>query len=432
MGQFWTPITTESGSILHADSHIYQSTLSNGIRVVSQPSKLSGASICLHVSCGAQYDSNQPDGISHLVEHMLFKGTSSRTAAGLSAGFNELGAWCNASTNIHGASYYLSALSEDIPDAFDLLADMYLNSTFPEEVFETERLVLLNEVRACEDDNDSFFSQQFFEGYLNGHLLGRSAVGTADSLRGISMQQALDYKQAHYVPSRTVVAAAGDIRHDDIVEMVSRQLGMLEDRPAPVKDSSPIIPAVGVVRNHLRDVQQTMFCLAYPAVGECDPKIWTVLLLRQILGGGAGSRLFQEIREKQGLAYGVSASLSEFVEGSIFMLGGSCDASDAQKTVELCHAEALRLAREKVRDEELRHAKRQLRTDLLLDYNNHLNQAFALAAEMGNLGFIRPRAELLKNFESVTANALMQAAAEIFTNSTPRLETLGPDITISF
>lgn len=406
---------------------IYKSTLSNGIRVVSQPSRLSGASICLHVSCGAQYDINQPEGISHLVEHMLFKGTTQRTASELAAAFSAIGTWCNAYTDKTGVSYYLTALPEDIPDAFDLLADMYLNSTFPEEEFKTEKGVILDELRMYDDDNNSFLSKQFFQEYLKGHPLGRSVTGSSESVSAISRQQAVDYKLAQYIPARTIVTAAGRVNHTAVVEMVEQKFGHLKQQADLDKISMPIVPQTGVARHHQREMQQTLFYLGYPAVSPLDPKIWPATMLNQILGCGMGSRLFQQIRERKGLAYSVASTITSFCEGSVFFIYGSCDANAAQKMIDLAHKEALKLAKKKVTPEELKQVKRQMRSSLLLDYDNSLNQAFELASELGNFGFITPRRKILECFEAVSAESVMELAEEIFTGSVPRLESVGPN-----
>ena len=410
---------------------IHQSTLSNGIRVVSQPSKLSGASICLHVACGAQYDASQPAGISHLVEHMLFKGTTQRTAAELAAAFDAIGTWCNAYTDRMGVSYYLTALPEDIPDAFDLLADMYLNSTFPEVEFETEKGVIQDELRLHDDDNNSFLSKQFFQGYLKGHPLGTSVIGSSESVAAISRQQAVTYKQAQYTPARTIVSATGRVSHEAVVAMVEQKLGHLAQEPQVGRASIPIVPQVGIARHHQREMQQTLFYLGYPTIGAYDPKIWPATLLSQILGGGMGSRLFQEIRERQGLAYSVGSSVTQFCEGSIFFMFGSCDSEAAQEAVERCHDEALKLAQRTVTPEELKQCKRQMRSALLLDYDNHLNQAFTLATELGNFGFITPRREILVCLEAVSAASIMELAEEVFAGPAPRLETVGPKAGLS-
>ncbi|GFO70749.1 peptidase M16 [Geomonas limicola] len=413
---------------------IHQSELANGTRIITQPTPgLQGAAIAIHVLSGSRDEDPRIGGASHFIEHLLFKGTKKRSSYQITTELDAIGAQPNACTSQEGVTYYLKALSSDLPQAFDVLSDMFLNSNFPEKEIEMERGVVLEEIKRAEDNPDRFLHNRFASGFWAGHPLGRPVLGTPEVIGSITREQLMQHMQQRYVPKSTVVAAAGNIEHDNIVSLIESYLGSTAARePAP----KPPLPApaqvgVGCARHNMRDMQQVQFYLGYPSLPPTDSRYWSMQLLRLVLGGGMSSRLFREVREERGLAYSVGAYLLEYSDRPAFVVVAGCNSSRAQEAIDVCHREVLKLAKEKLTSLSLDDAKRQARGKLLLSLDDPADWLIPLAKEVGYFGRARTMAEELEQLEAVSPESIVALAEELFTPQLPRLESIGPDMELT-
>jgi len=413
---------------------VHQTELSNGVRVITQPTPgLQGASIAIHVLSGSRDEDPSKGGASHFIEHLLFKGTEKRTSYDITTELDAIGAQPNACTGQEGVTYYLKALSSDLPRAFDVLSDMFLNSSFPEKEIETERGVVLEEIKRAEDNPDRYLHNRFCEGFWEDHPLGRPVLGPPEVIRSISREQLMQHMRERYVPASTVVAAAGNIEHRDIVSLVESYLGGMQTRaPAPAA-----LPAesgrcgLAFARHNLREMQQVQFYLGYPSLAPSDPRYWSLQLLRLVLGGGMSSRLFREVREERGLAYSVGAYMLEYSDRPALVVVAGCNSGRAQEAIEVCHHEVLRLSTEKLSAQILDDAKRQARGKLLLSLDDPSDWLIPLAKEVGYFGRARSMAEELAELDAVTPESVIELAEALFSGNSPRLESIGPEIELT-
>jgi predicted Zn-dependent peptidase len=413
---------------------IHQSELPNGVRVITQPTPgLQGAAIAIHVLSGSRDEDPSIGGASHFIEHLLFKGTEKRTSYQITTELDAIGAQPNACTSQEGVTYYLKALSSDLPQAFDVLSDMFLNSSFPDKEIDTERGVVLEEIKRAEDNPDRYLHNRFAAGFWEDHPLGRPVLGTPEVISAITREQLMKHMRQRYVPRSTVVAAAGNIDHEDIVSLVGGYLGGLQLRepaPAPIPVAAGKI-GIATARHNVREMQQVQFYLGYPSLPPTDSRYWSMQILRLVLGGGMSSRLFREVREERGLAYSVGAYLLEYRDRPAFVVVAGCNSSRAQEAIEVCHGEVLKLSREKLTSQNLEDAKRQARGKLLLSLDDPADWLIPLAKEVGYFGRVRSMTEELAQLEAVTAESIIAIADEVFTGSLPRLESIGPEMELS-
>jgi predicted Zn-dependent peptidase len=413
---------------------VHQAELANGIRVITQPTPgLQGAAIAIHVLSGSRDEDPRIGGASHFIEHLLFKGTEKRSSYQITNELDAIGASPNACTSQEGVTYYLKSLNSDLPQAFDVLSDMFLNSSFPEKEIDMERGVVLEEIKRAEDNPDRFLHNRFAAGFWEDHPLGRPVLGTPEVISAITREQLMQHMRQRYVPKSTVVAAAGNIEHDAIVALVEGYLGATEARePAPA--APPAAQGrygLATARHNLREMQQVQFYLGYPSLKPTDPRYWSMQVLRLVLGGGMSSRLFREVREERGLAYSVGAYMLEYRDRPGFVVVAGCNSSRAQEAIEVCHGEVLKLSREKLTGQTLSDAKRQARGKLLLSLDDPCDWLIPMAREVGYFGRGRCIAEDLAQLEAVTPESIIAIADELFTGTSPRLESIGPELELT-
>lgn len=412
---------------------VHQTTLKNGVRVVTQPTPgLQGAAIAIHVLSGSSDEDPKIGGASHFIEHLLFKGTEKRSSYQITTELDAIGAQSNACTSQEGVTYYLKALSSDLPRAFDVLSDMFLNSTLPEKEIDMERGVVLEEIKRAEDSPDRFLYNRFAAGLWEGHALGRPVLGPPEVIGSITREQLMQHMRDRYVPGATVVTAAGHIDHKEIVKMVEGYLGGMKPRdPAPAPGGGETAMGLAVARHNQREMQQVQFYLGYPSLRPTDPRYWSMHVLRLVLGGGMSSRLFREVREERGLAYSVGAYLLEFRDQPAFVVVAGCNRSRAQEAIQVCHQEVVKLSRERLTPQALEDAKRQARGKLLLSLDDPSDWLIPMAREVGYFGEAHSVGDDLKKLDAVTASSVLEIAAELFTGPLPRLESIGPEMELT-
>jgi len=397
-------------------------TLPNGLRVATdRMDRVATVSLGVFVDAGARHEAEPVNGAAHFLEHMAFKGTSRRSARAIAEEIEAVGGHLNAYTAREQTAYYCKVLREDTPLALDILSDILLNSTFAAEEFERERSVILQEIGQAVDTPDDIVFDHFQETAFPGQSIGRPVLGTAARIEQLQSPAVIEYMRTHYRGPQMVVAAAGNIEHDRLVDLSARAFESLPGDPAPAPE--PARYQGGEYREP-RDLEQLHVVLGFPGVAYEDRDYFAFHVLSTVLGGGMSSRLFQEVREKRGLAYTVYSFFSPFRDGGVFGIYAGTGPREAGELIPVLCDEVQTIG-EVIGEEELKRAKAQLRAGMLMARESTSSRVERLAHDL----FVRGRpiapAETLRRIEHVDAKAVARAARRLI-DGAPTVATLGP------
>ena len=408
---------------------MYRKTvLPNGLRLLSQemPHTMS-VSICLFVGTGSRYETEQLSGISHFIEHVLFRGTEKRpTSRAISESIEGIGGILNGGTDRETTVYWAKAPRDHFVSTLDTLSDMILNSKFDLSDIEKERQVIVEEIHMSEDQPDQKACQLIDTVLWPGHPLGRDIAGTEQTVGAINRDDMGKYMANHYLPENTVVAIAGGLAQKDIIAAVSDQLGGWE--PGPNK-TRPFVPFKGTDGKRLvietRDIEQDHFLLALPALSIADPRRYTESLLNVILGEGMSSRLFSEIRDKMGLAYAIH-SYAEFLKDTgAVTVAASVDPDNLMKALEAVIRE-LNLLKTTLTSHELAKAKELSKGRMALRLEDSRHVASWLGGQEILTGEVLTPEDVIRRIEAVTLSDLKDLADELIHEEKMRLSLVGP------
>jgi predicted Zn-dependent peptidase len=402
---------------------ITKTVLDNGIRVISEHiPHLHSASIGVWVATGSRHEKDSERGISHFIEHMLFKGTERRTARDIAREIDSVGGVLNAFTSRECTCYYAKVLDSFLPKAVDLLADILLNSLFADEEIEKERQVILQEIGMIEDTPDDLIHDLFTRNFWAGHPLGKPIIGTTESVSSFTGAMAHEYRQRRYLPGNIIISAAGRVDHDELVKLLA-PFAALAPGEAEEVGSVPV-PFAGIERFE-RDLEQVHLCLGTRGISHTHADRHAGYLMNTLLGSGMSSRLFQEIRERRGLVYSVYSYLSPHTDvGSLVIYAGAEEGRIAE-VVDLTLAELKRLKREPVPAEELEAARNHFAGHMLLSLESSDNRMTRLAKTELHFGRNIPVEELLEAFRRVTEEDIMALANNLFDDSSLSLALMG-------
>ena len=351
-------------------------TFPNGLRLVMEkiPSVRS-VSLGIWIGTGSKYETPSNNGISHFIEHMLFKGTSNRSAREIAEAFDSIGGHLNAFTSKEYTCYYGKVLDQHLPLAFDVLADMFFNSVFDEKELEKEKNVVLEELKMYEDAPDDIVHDLIAKASFMNNPIGYTILGLEEVLKDLKPQDLREYIDTHYTPANTVIAVAGHFEEEEMIGLVDKYFKSYSPRSmGPTQQESSF------TFEHLhkvKDTEQAHFCLGLPGLPVGDPNIYNLVLLNNILGGSMSSRLFQEIREERGLAYSVFSYHSSFQEtGSLHLYAGTAP-HQLEEVYDLSIRTLQNLAKEGITVKELQNGKEQLKGNLMLSLestNSRMNR----------------------------------------------------------
>lgn len=406
---------------------VRMTTLSNGIRVVSQQIPgMQSAAVGIRNDSSTRNEPADCAGASHFIEHLLFKGTPTRSADQITDEFNSIGARANAYTSQEEVFYYAVALASIIPATFDILADMFVNSWLPEKEVEKERAVVLQEILMNQDTPSRFIYNQFHQGFWQGHPLGSPILGTSESIGAIGRNRLMDYKLSNYLSSAAIVSVAGNVEHDRMVEQAERALGALPTgSPQVKKQEQGWQSAIGENRHFPRPLEQTLFYMGYPLPPAGNQHRHKLAVFNQILGTGMNSRLFREVRERRSLAYTVYSMMSSYTDSAALMIYAGTSADRAQEAVDVCHGEVMRFCEEKVSEEMLAAAKEQIRSARLMALDDCETQVRRISNTTSLLGAPEPVGVSLEAIAAVTAEEVRDMARLLFADVVPRVESVG-------
>ncbi len=396
--------------------------LQNGVAVVSDAMPSSASiSIGVYVGAGARSETVQEHGMAHLLEHMAFKGTTRRSAHAIADEIEAVGGDINAGTSMEQTAYYARVLKEDMGLAVDILADILTNSTFEASELQREQAVIVQEIGAARDAPDDLVFELLQEAAFPDQPIGRSILGTPDTVCGFTRTDVQSFLDTHYRGERLVVAAAGAVEHDAFVAQVQQHFSGLQQPAAP---SSPPCAFVGGVRRLERDLEQVNVALGWGGVRSRDPRIYAAQVFANLLGGGMSSRLFQEIREKRGLCYTISSFHWAYEDTGLFGIHAACAPHETQDLIALIQAELQRAALD-VSQNELDKAKAQLRAGLLMSLESSGARLERLARSMLMHQRLRSVDEMVQQIEQVDLTRVRDFVAHLLATPTPALSLVG-------
>ncbi len=414
---------------------VRRTVLPSGVRVLTEamPS-LRSATVGMWVDVGSRDEADGHHGSTHFLEHLLFKGTPRRSAMDIATAFDRVGGEANAATGKEQTCYFARVMADDTPLAVDVLSDMLTSSAIAAEQFESERGVILEELAMTQDDPSEVVHERFAEVVLGGHALGRPIGGTPASIGAVHRDDVLAHYRQHYDPTTLVVAAAGGIEHEAVVEAVVSQLsppGWLErtapPRPRRVVPGRPpsSLPATGADVVVERDSEQAHVVLGTTGLAATDERRYTLSVLNAVLGGGMSSRLFQEVRERRGLAYTVYSFAGGYADGGYFGLYAGCSPQKTDLVVDLLVSEWERLAADGIDEEELTRAIGQLAGGFVLGLEDSGSRMTRLGrAELIHAEYVSVD-EAVERLRAVTGDQVRELAAELAAR--PRsLAVVGP------
>jgi len=320
--------------------------------------------IGLWVKVGSRYERAEYAGVSHFIEHLLFKGTESRSAEDIARAIDSVGGTLDAFTSRENTCFYAKVLGQHLPLAVDLLSDLLLHPRLDSEDVEKERRVVLEEIKMVEDDPDDLIHDLFAQQVWRDHPLGRPILGTRQTLQAITRQAVIEHLRDYYQPNEVIVAAAGDLEHDRVVDLIRSALGNWQGRSVPSNGGSPV--CYHTVHHEERDSAQLHLVLGAEGLPYNHRHRYAFFLQNAILGSSMSSRLFQEIREKRGLAYSIYSYQASYQDSGLMAVYAGTSAESYPQVVDLIRAEFARLRDEPVDLDELQRAKDQLKGNLLL------------------------------------------------------------------
>jgi predicted Zn-dependent peptidase len=399
--------------------------LPNGIRLVTEAMPhVRSVAVGIWVETGSRVEPEERGGISHLIEHLVFKGTASRSAEQIAGAIDSVGGQMDAFTAKEHTCFYVSVLDDHLPLAADLLTDILMHPLFAAPDIEKEKAVVFQEIKMVEDTADDLVHDLFAEQVWAGHPLGRPILGRWDVVRGLDRDVILKHFEEEYAPARIVIAAAGHLQHEHFVDLFASRFNGFR-RPAAVRESAPPQMHAGVHMVH-KPLEQVHLVVGFPGIAETAPERYALYLLNDVLGGSMSSRLFQEVRERQALAYSVHSGMQSYRDTGLFYIYAGTDEANFAKVVKALIKELRSLKKDSIRPEELSRAKEHLKGSLMLSLESTSSRMNRLARQELRFGAFFSLDEMLNAIERVQPSEVEVLIHRILDEDRLSLLTLGP------
>lgn len=390
-----------------------KTVLENGIRVVTEElPHVRSVSVGLWVDTGSRDESPVQNGISHFIEHMVFKGTKKRSITEIARSLESVGGYLNAFTGKEHTCFYARVLDSHLDLAMDVLSDLMLGATFPASELEKEKGVVIEELRNAEDDPDDLIHDIVEREVFGTHSLARTVIGTEKNIRSFTRADLIAYRRRHYVASRTVVAAAGRLRHEDVVAQVRKLLGKMPVQRDADERPQPSAPARRAVRL-AKPIQQAHLCVGTTGYSVHQQARFPLLVMNTLLGDGMSSRLFQSIREKRGIAYTVYSYANPLTDTGTFGVYAGLDRTNIGRTEDLIWKELDLLRRKPVPASELQRTKDQLKGSMMLSLESIPSRMMRLGGSELSLRMLPSLDQILESIDAVTQESILTVAQDI-------------------
>ncbi|MBF0249851.1 MAG: insulinase family protein [Alphaproteobacteria bacterium] len=374
------------------------------------------------IEAGARFETPEMNGVSHMLEHMTFKGTRTRSAQRIAEEIEDVGGHINAYTSRENTAYYAKMLKNDLGLAVDMVADLVQNAVLDPEELERERSVILQEIHQAHDTPDDAVFDLFQEACYPRQPLGRPVLGTHDGISAMPRADILGYMTDQYRPDAMVLAAAGNLSHDQVLDLAGRHF---PSRPPRAADTPEPARYAGGEAREARDIEQAHLLLGFEGVNYHDDDFYAASVFSTLFGGGMSSRLFQEVREKRGLVYSVYSFLSSYSDSGLFAIYAGTGEDEVRELIPVVCEEIGKIAGGgPVSAEELNRAKAQLKASIFMGLESTSSRAEQLARQMKIFGRPIPTQESVDKIDAVDEAAISRAAMRIF-KSPPTLAALG-------
>jgi len=416
-------MSSSSPAITERD--VTRTTLPNGLRVITEPMPhVRSVSIGVWIGSGARRETVAQNGISHFIEHMVFKGTENRSAEDIARVIDSTGGHLDAYTAKELVSYNTKVIDDHLPIAFDVLSELVLKPLFRPEDIEKEKGVVLEELKMEVDNPEYLVHETFFRSFWRNHPLGRSILGTKATIGGFGEGSIRSYYGDVYVPSNIVITAAGRITHKQIVDYAERYFGSLPSGTPASLERQPD-PDIPLVLKRKRSLEQVHLCVGVPAYPIAHERRYGCYVLSTVLGGGMSSRLFQHVREKHGLAYSIFSELNLYRDTGCLAVYSGTSTENVKKVVGMVADEFRRLYNDPVSEEELRRAKDHLKGSLALSLESTSSRMSNIARQELFFGRFFNVDEMVESIEAVTAEELRGIAQDFFAGRQMGVTVLG-------
>ena len=403
---------------------IIRDVLPNGLRLLTERMPhVRSVSVGVWLARGSRHEPREHAGIAHFVEHMLFKGTATRSAEDIAQAIDSIGGQMDAFTAKEYASYYIKVLDEHLPVALEVLADIVMRPAFAPEDIEREKKVVLEEIKMVEDTPDDLVHELFAESFWEAHPLGRPILGTPETVEALSADVLRRYFSRAYAAPNLIIAAVGNIEHAQVRDLIAKTFECLPTETDPLTDAPPnVVPRV-ITRN--KELEQSHICLGAAGYRQDHEDRHASYALNTVLGGSMSSRLFQNVREKRGLAYAVFSGLSAYRDAGSVTVYAGCSNDVVGELIDVVVAELRRLKDEALPDAELRRAKDHLKGSLMLNLESTSSRMSHLART--EIYFDRHEAldEILTAVEAVTTEDVLRVSRDLFASGSLAATVLG-------
>lgn len=420
----WPTISLDWKSV-NTERNLRRTVLPNGLIVLTERMEyLRSVAMGVWIKSGSRCEPAETNGISHFVEHMLFKGTRSRSAQLIAREMDSIGGNLDAFTGKETICFNVKSLSDHVPVALDVLADLVLNPVFAVPDIERERGVILEEIKIDEDNPDVLVHELFMQSFWKGHPLGKPILGTTETVGRLDQAKLFDYHADRFHAGNMVFSAAGNLDHDEFVEAVAEKFsGMpggetLAEMPAPE-------PSARIILRNKKALEQVQVCLGVPAPPITDQSRYATLILNTVLGGGMSSRLFQTIREERGMAYSIYSDLSPYRDTGTLCVYAGTSAGRALEVIDLVLAEFHNLKETPLSDEELTRAKDQLKGNILLGLESSNSRMANLARQEMYFHKFFSVDEVIAHIDEVNADEVQEMAQRLFDSAKVAVTLLG-------
>ncbi|MEM0948646.1 MAG: pitrilysin family protein [Pseudomonadota bacterium] len=398
-------------------------TLSNGLRIVTEHMPgLKSASIGVWIMAGGRHEREDQNGIAHFLEHMAFKGTTSRNALQIAEAIEDVGGYINAYTSREMTAYYARVLEDDVPLALDVISDIVLNPVFDQREIEVERHVILQEIGQVHDTPDDVVFDWLQEAAYPGQPMGRTILGPAERVRAFSRADLSGFVSERYGPGQMIVAAAGAVDHDTIVKAAEQIFGHLTAHDTP--DVEPAAFAGGERREDKR-LEQVHFTLGFEAPGYREPALYTSQIYASVLGGGMSSRLFQEAREARGLCYSIFAQASAYADSGLLTIYAGTGSDEIGQLSELT-VDLIRRSAGDISPEEVARARAQMKAGLLMGLESASSRAERIARLLAIWGRVPTLDETVERIDAVTTGDVREFAGRLAGRGAAAMALYGP------
>jgi predicted Zn-dependent peptidase len=400
-------------------------TLSNGIRVVSETlPKSRSVSIGVWVKVGSRHEPPEFGGISHFIEHLFFKGTQKRTAKDIAIEMDSIGGEMNAFTSQETTTYYVKIVDEHLPVAIDLLSDILLGSRFDPLEMEKERKVILEEIKGVEDTPDDYIHELFTSTVWPDNPLGSPILGTRETIKGLKHKDIISYIDSYYSPREIVISVAGNFEHARLVELLNTSFGKLSRSGVPKKEAAPAFTHALAVKK--KQLEQVQLCLGCKGLHYTHEDRYVISALNTVLGNSMSSRLFQEIREQNALAYSIYSYVTSYRDTGLLTVYAGTDPANALEAVRLVLKEFKKIKDEGITPAEETRVKNQIKGSLVLSLESSNSHMSRIARQEIYFGKYLSMDDIIKGVEKVTAEQVQHLAQQLFSRDNIALTVLGP------